>query len=246
MQTMEQKKLTVSEMVREDYRLADVFKKWGISYCCGGNLSLSSLCEVKAIDQSLVEKELAEAKRTIAIPSSIQFSEWNIPFLLQYLSNLHHAYIRRITDTLVPQFNAYVAGHKNKYPYLEAVADLFQELTDELLKGVREEEEKLFPYLLQLHNTYQRKEVYGSLFVRTLGGSMTLSFSNNQKRISALLEQLRKLTGNYTFSSDVCTNHRVYYVKLKEFDDDLVQHMFLENNILLPKAAEIEKALAGA
>ena len=42
---------TVSEMVRKDYRIADVFKKWGINYCCGGNSPLDAVCTTLKLDQ---------------------------------------------------------------------------------------------------------------------------------------------------------------------------------------------------
>ena len=62
-------------------------------------------------------------------------------------------------------------------------------------------------------------------------------------RISNLLLTLREQTNNYQFKPEACTNHQVIYHKLKEVDADLVQHKHLENNILYPKALEMEKSL---
>jgi len=54
---------------------------------------------------------------------------------------------------------------------------------------------------------------------------------------------LRQQTADYNFIPEACINHQVIYHKLKEFDADLVQHMHLENNILFPKAIQMEAEL---
>jgi len=49
------------------------------------------------------------------------------------------------------------------------------------------------------------------------------------------------LTNSYTVPADGCTTYRVGLAKLKAFEDDLHRHIHLENNILFPKAIELEK-----
>ena len=58
-----------------------------------------------------------------------------------------------------------------------------------------------------------------------------------------ILKQLYRLSGGYTAPEDACNTYRVLYGKLKEFEDDLHRHIHLENNILFPKAIELEQAL---
>ena len=58
-----------------------------------------------------------------------------------------------------------------------------------------------------------------------------------------MLQEVRALTKNYTYPENACTNHAVIYQKLKELDQDMVQHKHLENNILFPKVVEMERVL---
>jgi regulator of cell morphogenesis and NO signaling len=51
------------------------------------------------------------------------------------------------------------------------------------------------------------------------------------------------LTNDYTPPSNACVSHKVTFSKLRELDNDLMQHMHLENNILFPRAIEMEKIL---
>lgn len=237
------KRPTVSEMVRADYRVADVFKKWGINYCCGGNLPMADVCELKGLDQEKLEAELLQATKAISIPGAIRFDNWPVPFLVDYISYVHHAYIKAALPQLTQTITLFVSGHQKKYPYLGDVQQTFLDLGGELMEHVRQEEESIFPYIKQVSNTYERKEDYSSLFVRTLRKSLVDSVQSEQGRITALLLLLRQQTNNYTFSPEACTNHQVIYHKLKEFDADLVQHKHLENNILFPKVLQMEKEL---
>jgi regulator of cell morphogenesis and NO signaling len=234
---------TVSQMVRDDYRTADVFKKWGINYCCGGNLPLAEACAMKGIDPAVMETDMQAATKTISLPNALRFNEWPVVFLIDYITYVHHGYLKEVMPALSQHITSFVGGHLKKYPYLTKVEETFRTLSAELREHTQKEEESVFPYIRQIANTYDRKEVYGSLFVRTMRQPLSDVISREHNRISGLLLQLREQTAHYRFNDDACTNHQVIYHKLKEFDADLVQHKHLENNILLPKALEMEKSL---
>ncbi|RYZ23599.1 MAG: hypothetical protein EOO16_04170 [Chitinophagaceae bacterium] len=233
---------TVSELVREDYRAAEVFKRWGINYCCGGNAPLEDVCRLRGFSQAAIEAELQDVQRRRSLPASIDFINWPLPFLVDYIQHVHHGFARNAGMQLQQQLESFVKGHIRKYPYLVEVQEAFGMLLAELLQHMSDEEENLFPYLRQLCGAYDNKDVYGKLFVRTLGRSLD-TVPAGHRRIEATVGQLRALTNGYGFSDGACTNHQVIYHRLREFDEDLVQHMHLENNVLFPRAAEMEKEL---
>lgn len=235
--------LSVSQIVRNDYRTADVFKNWGINYCCGGNLPLEEACAIKNIDPALIEADLRAATRNINLPNALRFNEWPVVFLIDYITYVHHGYLQQTLPVLGRHISSFVSGHTKKYPYLVQVKETFENLSEELLEHTQKEEESIFPYIRQINNTYSRKEVYGPLFVRTMRQPLSETVKKEHSRISNLLLLLREQTNNYHFHPDACTNYQVIYHKLKEFDADLVQHKHLENNILFPKALEMEKSL---
>jgi regulator of cell morphogenesis and NO signaling len=238
-----EKDLTVSQIVRNDYRTADVFKKWGINYCCGGNLPLQEACNLLQIDAGNVSDDLQRATKTIRLSNALQFNEWPVLFLLDYITHVHHEYLKRVLPALQQHISSFVSGHTKKYPYLAGVEETFSTLANELQAQTQREEESIFPYVRQIIYTFDRKETYGSLFVRTMRQPFSEVVTKEHNRISNLLLLLREQTNNYQFKPDACTNHQVIYHKLKELDADLVQHKHLENNVLFPKALEMEKYL---
>lgn len=234
---------TVSELVQRNYRAADVLRKWGINYCCGGNLPLAEACALKGIDPEAVQKELDAAAQHICLPAGLQYGEWPIDFLIDYIVFVHHAYLKQVLPGLQQQLHSFVNGHLKKYPHLQEVDEVFSDLIVELTEHNSMEEESIFPYLKQISSTYKRRETYGSLFVRTLGKPLDQMVAVDHKRIAALLDRLRSVTNNYQFAEGACTNHQVIYHKLKELDNDLVQHKHLENNMLYPRVLQMEKEL---
>ncbi|NCT14006.1 MAG: iron-sulfur cluster repair di-iron protein, partial [Flavobacteriaceae bacterium CG_4_10_14_3_um_filter_33_47] len=56
-----------------------------------------------------------------------------------------------------------------------------------------------------------------------------------------IFKEIAKLSNNYTTPEDACNTFKALYAALDEFEQDLHQHIHLENNILHPKAKKLEK-----
>ena len=235
-------KQTIAEIVRSDYRTADVFRRHGINYCCSGQISLEEACEARNVNYNTVQLELAEATRSIRLPNCLQFSSWKIEFLADYVINVHHAYLYATLPKLELQLESFINGHKKKYPALLEIQEPFIELSRVLIPHCRQEDETIFPYIKQIDAAHRRKESYGNLLVRTLRKPLSC-ISGIHDEIGELLQDLRRSSNEFNFPDQACTNHQVIYHQLKEFHDDLIQHMHLENNILYPQARKIEEEL---
>ncbi|CAG0957672.1 partial Iron-sulfur cluster repair protein YtfE, partial [Geobacteraceae bacterium] len=92
-QTAETADKTIGEFVAEDYRTAEVFEKYGIDFCCGGNVALSAICQRQGIDPAVLLREIEAAKRE-PMERSQNFAAWELPFLADYIVAVHHAYIK--------------------------------------------------------------------------------------------------------------------------------------------------------
>ena len=55
--------------------------------------------------------------------------------------------------------------------------------------------------------------------------------------------KISELSNNYTPPADACNTYRITYAMLDEFEKDLHRHIHLENNILFPRAIELESAV---
>jgi regulator of cell morphogenesis and NO signaling len=105
------------------------------------------------------------------------------------------------------------------------------------------EEEILFPYIRQIAHAYKSRESYAGLLVRTLRKPVENVMQHEHETISKILNRIRLLTDNYQSPPNACVSHGVTFSLLKELDNDLVQHVYLENQILFPRAIAMEKEL---
>ena len=233
---------SISEIVRRDYRTAEVFNKYQIGFCLSGTMTLKGVCDAKGIDPDRISDELKKSTRSITVPNSLTFDEWKIDFLIDYITHIHHAYIYRVISPLSVALQTFTLSHKVKYPELVRAAELFAALSETLLVHSKHEDDIIFPYIRQIESAYRRKEPYGKLFVRTLRKPFHL-LEKDHRRIEEMLNTLNIITAKFTTPDNSCLQYHVYYKKLEEVYNHLVQYKYLEQTLLLPKALAVEREL---
>lgn len=233
---------TIADIVRADYRAADVFTRHGINFYYEGNTTLEEICRLNNIDARVVENEISAATQHTGLPDRLQFNDWKISFLIDYICNIHHAFLHKAIPAIEAEISGMLDPKKPDYKTMVNINGCFLQLSSLLLKHIPHEEEIIFPYIKQLETTYSRKETYGSLFVRTLRKPLS-NITKEEEDIVELLNRLQQYTSNYTAQSNKGADMQLLYQKLHEFHNDCIQHLHLENNILFPKAIEIEQQL---
>ena len=233
----------VADIVTGDYRTSDVFRKYDIEYCCGAKWSLDTICMMKGLNIKEIKSELEEASRNIQVSNKLHFDQWPVDFLTDYIVNVHHSYLKHSMPEIKDLLKVFVSEHIRKYPFLDEVESAYMQLFREVFPHMKQEEEILFPYIKQIYHAYSSKESYASLLVRTLRKPVEEVMAKDHESAMKHLHKIRTLTDDYTPPPVACVSHQVNYAKLKELDNDLTQHIHLENNILFPKAIAIEKEL---
>lgn len=232
-----------ADIVKRHYQTASVFRGHGIEYCCGGKWPLKMVCESHGIDQEKLMDELHRASRNISVPGTLPFENWKTDFLADYIINIHHEYLRRSLPVISDQLKKFVSEHAKKYPQLPELEKQFHALQISMIPHILQEEEVIFPYIRQIAHAYESRETYASLLVRTLRKPVEDIMHHEHKLLEKTLYRFRELTNDYNPPEASCTSHRLSFSLLKELDDDLVQHVYLENEILFPRAIAMEKEL---
>lgn len=225
---------TIGEIVAQDYRTAGVFKRFGIDFCCGGKRPLKETCEDKGIDAALVEQELSVLQQQ---PSAVQtnFQDWSADFLADYIVNHHHAYVRKTIPEITSFAEKVARVHGKRHPETLEIFYNWQALASELSAHLLKEENILFPYIKKLAN---HKENMLPPF-GTVENPIHMMESEHEDA-GELMRNIRNLSSDFTPPADACTTYRVLFSFLAEFETDLHEHIHLENNILFPKAIELE------
>ncbi len=91
---------TLGEIAAKDLRKAEVFKKYGLDFCCGGKKTVKEACAEKGIDVTKVEQELQTADKNVSPARPLPYNEWELDFLADYITNTHHRYVKKTLPDL--------------------------------------------------------------------------------------------------------------------------------------------------
>jgi regulator of cell morphogenesis and NO signaling len=235
-------KETVGQIAAKDLRKAEVFKKYGIDFCCGGKKTVREICSEKGIDATKVEQELQQTSQTVTSVNNA-YNEWNLDFLADYIVNTHHSYVRKY----LPEMQAYALKvarvHGGRHPELLPILNQVTEINDELSAHLVEEETVLFPLvkqIVQAKNAGTQLSKSGNESLATLIAQM----EKEHDSVGRALDEIRRLSNDFELPKDACASYSLFYKMIQEFENDLHLHIHLENNILFPKAVDMEQSLA--
>ena len=237
------RKSLVADIVAGDYRTAEVFRKHGIGYCCGGKWPMEIACEMQDINPVMLQAELELAVRTNQVSNHVDFAECDTEFILDYIINVHHRYLKKSLNTTQEMLADFANEHVKKFTYLNELEIQFDSLVQKLRYDVQQEEEVLFPYIRHLAHAKKHKEPYAALLIKTLRKPIEETMFSSDNSIEEIILSIRNLAGGYEPPEKVCISHKVVLAKLKELDNDLMQHLYLEQSVLFPRAMAFEKEL---
>lgn len=222
---------SIGEIVANDFRAAALFKEAGIDFCCGGNKSLSEACMEKGADVSRLIQQLETLVQT-PVSGAMNFKEWDLGFLSDYIVNTHHKFVLKNLPELVFYTQKIADVHGVHHPELIEVADLFAKINKELLQHLKHEEEVLFPAI-------KAAAINPSTEVKSTIISEITRMQGEHEFAGGAMDKINVLTQSYLVPADACNTYRVSLQLLEQFEDDLHVHVHLENNILYPKALKL-------
>ena len=231
---------TVGELVAADYRKAEVFKRFGIDFCCGGGRTVEEACQKKGIPYSTLENELLKMEQENGSSDLMNFHEWDARVLIDYILSIHHRYVRENIPLLKEFITKVARVHGHAHPEVVAIAALFGEVASELEAHMIKEEQILFPYIKRLAGIQGQNEPVHRPPFGTVRNPITM-MELEHERAGEILAEIRRVSHHFTPPEHACTTYRVAYFKLEEFEADLHKHIHLENNILFPCAIALEQ-----
>jgi regulator of cell morphogenesis and NO signaling len=234
---------TLGQLVAERPARSKVFEKLGIDFCCGGKRTLDAACAEKGLDPHTVLLILQAFEGPDATaPSSALEKNWlRAPLgeLCDHIERTHHDYLRAELPQLAALAAKVAKAHGERHPELKQVERIFHAFREELAQHMRKEEMVLFPIVRELEHA----ESLPQFHCGTVDNPIRVMEMEHESAGSAL-KQIRQLTGDLTPPKDACHSYADLLKRLAHLEQDLRQHVHKENNILFPRAAELEKSLA--
>lgn len=231
----------VGDIVAQDFRTATVFKKFGIDFCCNGSKTIEEACLNKNLNQDEVISALENLQQQQK--QTTDYNAWALDFLANYIENTHHKYVAEKTPILQELLDKLCKVHGDHHPELFEVTDLFNQAAKDMAAHMKKEELILFPFIKNM----VKAKTTGSEMRQPRFGSVENPvdmMTHDHTQQGEIFDKIKALTNHYTTPADGCNTYQVTFKMLEEFEDDLHTHIHLENNILFPKAVQMEKEIS--
>jgi regulator of cell morphogenesis and NO signaling len=232
---------TVRELALETQGATRIFEKMGIDYCCGGNRTLEQACHAANVRFDQVMDSLEAADRTAR--TARMDRDWRfepLSDLIAHIQGTHHKYVREEIARLGPLFDKVCSVHGENHPELGHMRATFGGLAQELTTHLMKEEMVLFPYIERIEEAVIEKTAALPAPFGSVQNPVAMMMHEHDGAGQALRD-MRQTSNGYTAPAEACISFRTLYKALGEFEADLHQHIHLENNILFPRAVELER-----
>jgi regulator of cell morphogenesis and NO signaling len=218
------KNVTIGSVVVEIPTATAILKEFGIDYCCGGHRILADVVREQGIDgknlYERLDRAFEERKRGYQSQGN-DFRNMSPALLSVYIEDTHHGYLRQAMPEAADLLTTILRVHGSNHRELYDVYRLFGQLKADLEQHLLKEETLLFPELSD--DKANLSEII----------SLTDIIKKEHEGAGELLRELRQTTNDYTLPADACETYGKAYSLLEEIEEDLHQHIHLENNLLL-------------
>src|SRR5579872_428724 len=215
-----------------------VLEDAGLDYCCGGDKSLHESCLHAGTSAEEILGRLRENTQN-AGPDDLNWIAAPLSELTRHIREKHHRYVREAVPRTQALLEKVTARHGQNHSEVIDIGRLFAEVGKEMIMHMQKEEQILFPYIDALERAVNAHNSVEPPFFQTVKNPVHVMMEEHDAA-GELVRQIRSLSANYTAPADACTTFKALYGALKEFETDLHQHVHLENNVLFPRAVEME------
>jgi len=233
----------VSDIVMAEPKAKRVFEDAGVDYCCGGGHSLQDACLAAGTSVEEISRRLREAGGT-ATAEDAHWTSAPLGELTRQIREKHHGYVREAIGRVRPLAGEVRAKHGENHAELAEIEELFLEVAHEMSAHMQKEELILFPYIEAMERSFRAGASLEPPFFGTVQNPIHMMMKEHDAA-GDLVKRIRKASGGYLAPADGCASYQTLYQELREFETDLHEHVHLENNILFPRALELEAAMLG-
>lgn len=212
---------TLGDLARMKPAATRVFWRHRLDFCCGGQRTLDDACAKAGLDAAAIAREIE-----VEVARDDDETGWegrSQTELADHIEARYHARLREDFPALIRAARKVERVHADKTDVPVGLGDLLESLWDELQNHMAREEKVLFPMIRQ---GARGEQVY--MPVRVLEQEHNLHGEG--------LARIRQLTGDLVIPAHACATWMALYRGLETLEQELMQHVHLENNILFSRA----------
>ena len=232
----------VAEIVTHHPGTTRVFQRHGIDFCCGGRRPLGEVLGERGLDPVLIRRELDEVLTGPA--DEVDWSDASLTALIDHILERYHKSLREELPRLTAMAEKVLGAHGARFPAMVLpLVERLRTLRADLESHMMKEEQILFPYVATLEKALAAdRPLPRAPFGSALGPIHVMEAEHEEA--GALLADMNRLTGGYVPPEGACNTFRGLLHGLAELEREMHLHVHLENNVLFPRALDLERQAA--
>jgi regulator of cell morphogenesis and NO signaling len=211
---------TLAELAVAHPAAARVFYANRLDFCCGGRRPFADACRERGLDAGAILDEIRR-EDAVAEPST----RWELApleTLVDHIVTHYHHRLRQSLPHLVRMAHTLEERHGDKVECPVGLAALLEQVERSVQDHLAKEETILFPAILR------------GAGARASAPVSVLEQEHEHHKGDLL--RIRALTSELTPPAAACITWRALYTGLQQFEQELMEHIHLENNILFRRA----------
>jgi regulator of cell morphogenesis and NO signaling len=232
---------TIRDIAVELPQTTRVFESFKIDYCCGGRKNFLDACQNAGADPDKVLEGLSTVLNADATPDQNGRNTEPLTELVDYILDKHHVFTHYEISNLPALMDKVARVHGDHHPELLELRDQLTKLADDLTMHMYKEENVLFPFIKDLDTAVTTGTTVSRPPFGTVQHPIRMMMAEHDTD-GDILKEMRRLSKDYTIPDGACPSYAGLYTRLEALEHDLHEHIHLENNVLFPRAAELEAA----
>ena len=233
---------SIREIVMQHPSSAKVFHRFDIDLCLQADLSLEGACQELQLSVDQVLEKLADSESQERGGMALDPATLSLARPIQHIVRVHHHCVRQKLPRLAEMASKVAAKRGDRAPELPGLAALIEQLHREMYAHIQKEEQVLFPFISQMDQDSIVAYPPSHPCFRSVAHPI-LMMEQEHESAGHIVDELIRLTNHFEPPSWACATHIALLSGLREFEADLRQHVHLENDVLFPRAIQLEAQL---
>ena len=222
----------LQELGKEFSKARRLFRRLGVEIELQSERKVSEACELAGISvKDFARTLIAMTPEKGTTPTIEDWALAPLQDLITYIQDRHHVYTRQELSRLGRLLEEAVNNHSEQHPELLQIQSHFLHLREDLIQHLDAEDRVIFPAILN-------NATAGTSPVFTTLDDLHQMALKEHEAAEELFQNIGILTHNFAVPPGAAPVIRSLYLGLRDLEEDLFMHIYLENHVLFPRTVQ--------
>jgi len=230
---------SINDIVSENHIRASVLYYFGVKFYDYKSETLEQVCASQGLNTESVFKAM-ELVNDNSSNTQKQLQSFPAELMVEYLKHAHFMFVKKRMPYVAQLIDGLTEVDFRYKALAEDLKAIFPLFVEDFIEHIYEEEDTFFTYVNHL-SRFLKDDVPSSEVFYLMEKNSVREFSLDHEVHDNEMEGFRKITNNFTYCDEADLQIKVLYSELERLENDLILHAKIENEILFPKALQLER-----